>query len=48
MARAAVGLGANAGDQIELTIRGELDDGRFFAATDTVILGEVQYTAAVD
>ena len=36
--RAAVAGGAAPGDQIQLTVRGELDDGRFFKATDTVTL----------
>jgi hypothetical protein len=48
MARAAVGTGAKAGDQIELTIRGELNDGRFFQATDTVTLGALTETAVIE
>jgi len=36
--RAAMAGGAEPGDQIELTVRGELEDGRFFKATDTVTL----------
>jgi enterochelin esterase-like enzyme len=46
--RAAVFGGAEAGDSIELTIRGELTDGRFFQATDDVMLSRVPYTIAVD
>lgn len=38
MTRAAVAGGAVPGDQVTLKVRGELDDGRFFAATDTVTL----------
>ena len=49
MARAAVAAGAKAGDEIRLTIRGELEDGRFFQATDTVTLAnELDAVAAVD
>jgi len=48
VARAAVDAGAKAGDSIELTIRGELSDGRFFAATDTVTLGAEPNPVAVD
>jgi len=48
VARAAVDAGAKAGDSIELTIRGELDDGRFFAAADTVTLGSAPNPVAVD
>ncbi|HSN55051.1 MAG TPA: alpha/beta hydrolase-fold protein [Candidatus Sulfomarinibacteraceae bacterium] len=48
VARAAVDAGASAGDQIELTIRGELTDGRFFAAADTVTLGAEPDPVAVD
>ncbi len=48
MARVAVGMGAKAGDSIELTIRGELTDGRFFAAADTVTLGAEPDPVAVD
>jgi hypothetical protein len=47
--RAAIEGGAEPGDQVELTVRGELDDGRFFAATDTVTLGSgLVAVAAVD
>jgi S-formylglutathione hydrolase FrmB len=49
LARAATAAGAAAGDEIRLTIRGELDDGRFFQATDTVTLAiEPNAVAAVD
>lgn len=48
VARAAVATGASAGDQIELTIRGELTDGRFFAAADTITLGAEPNPVAVD
>jgi hypothetical protein len=47
-ARAAVALGATAGDEIEITVRGELDNDRFFQATDTVTLGAVPHIAVVD
>lgn len=47
MARAAVAAGAKAGDEIRLTIRGELDDGRFFQATDTVTLASELNAVAV-
>ena len=48
VASAAFSAGAAAGDQIELTIRGELLDGRFFQATDTVTLASDPITATVD
>ncbi len=49
VSKAAVTTGAAAGDQIQLTIRGELDDGRFFAAADIITLGsEPDAVAAVD
>ncbi len=48
LARSAVAMGAKVGDSIELTIRGELDDGRFFAAADTVTLGAEPNPVAVD
>ncbi len=47
MARAAVATGAAAGDEIRLNIRGELDDGRFFQATDTVTLANEPVANAV-
>jgi hypothetical protein len=47
--RAARAGGASTGDEVVLTIRGELSDGRFFAATDTVTLvGNPATTATVD
>lgn len=48
LARAAVALGATAGDEIELGLRGELDNDRFFRATDTVVLGAAPATAVVE
>jgi S-formylglutathione hydrolase FrmB len=48
VARAAVATGAKAGDSIELTIRGELEDDRFFAASDSVTLAANPYSVAVD
>jgi pimeloyl-ACP methyl ester carboxylesterase len=47
MTRAAVAGGAAPGDQIELTVRGELNDGRFFQATDTVTLATEPVANAV-
>jgi pimeloyl-ACP methyl ester carboxylesterase len=35
---AAIASGARPGDQVELTVRGELANGQFFAATDSVAL----------
>jgi len=43
--RAAVAGGAVTGDQVELTVRGELEDGRFFKASDTVTLASDPYAA---
>jgi len=48
LSRVAAANGAAAGDQIELTIRGELTDGRFFQATDNVTLASGPTTAGVD
>jgi len=48
VSKAAVTTGAAGGDQIQLTIRGELDDGRFFQAADTVTLASEPATVAVD
>jgi enterochelin esterase-like enzyme len=48
VARAAVAAGAKAGNEIELTIRGELVDDRFFQATDTVTLGALTETAVIE
>jgi esterase/lipase superfamily enzyme len=48
MARAAVALGARAGDQIELRFRGELNNDRFFQATDAVTLGAAPAIAVVE
>ena len=45
VARSAVETGAKAGDLIQLSVRGELEDGRFFAATDTITLAADPYTA---
>ena len=47
LAGAAVATGAAAGDEIRLNIRGELDDGRFFQATDTVTLANEPVANAV-
>ena len=45
--RAAMAGGAEPGDQIELTVRGELEDGRFFNASDTVTLASDSMAVAV-
>jgi len=47
LVRAAVATGAAAGDETRLTIRGELEDGRFFQATDTVTLASEPNAVAV-
>jgi len=46
--RAARAGGASTGDEVALTIRGELSDGRFFATADTVTLGAEPNPVAVD
>lgn len=46
MMRSATATGAKAGDTVELTIRGELADGRFFQATDTATLANVPLDAS--
>jgi len=45
---AANEMGAVAGDSVTLTVRGELGDGRFFVAADTVVIGENHTAPAVD
>ena len=47
-ARAAFAVGATAGDEIEITVRGELDNDRFFQATDTVTLAAAPAIAVVE
>ena len=48
LARTSAAMGAAAGDELGLTIRGELTDGRFFQAADTVTLGSTLTVAYVD
>jgi S-formylglutathione hydrolase FrmB len=45
MTRAAVAGGAEPGDQVTLTVRGELTDDRFFQAVDTVTLADAPLEA---